>query len=158
MTQKPFNPENLITRKLGSRGIIITRTPVTRRCAGENSRTRILHLKPLSLTKINKLINQNSHSHTNQNNNIWALTRAQTPRVYRKVQSKLSKIKGEDNLDRITTKDNSAKKRKKDVTVMPRQSKSQQEKCKLRTAPEPEIAGAQLCTPKNILRLIVTVN
>ena len=113
MTQKPFNPENLITRKLGSRGIIITRTPVTRRCAGENSRTRILHLKPLSLTKINKLINQNSHSHTNQNNNIWALTRAQTPRVYRKVQSKLSKIKGEDNLDRITTKDNSAKKKKK---------------------------------------------
>ena len=42
---------------------------------------------------------------------------------------------------------------------MPRQSKSQQEKCKLKTAPEPEIAGAQLFTPtKYLTRLIATVN
>ena len=47
----------------------------------------------------------------------------------------------------------------KGVTVMPRQSKSQQEKCKLKTAPEPEIAGAQLFTPtKYLIRLIATVN
>ena len=75
------------------------------------------------------------------------------------MQSKLSKIKGEDNLDRITTKDNSAKKRKKDVTVMPRQSKPRQRKCKLETAPEPEIAGAQLITSTEYLRLkIVTAS
>ena len=54
-------------------------------------------------------------------------------------------------MDRITTKDNSAKKRKKDVTVMPRQSKPRQRKCKMETAPEPEIAGAQLITSKEYL-------
>ena len=73
---------------------------------------------------------------------------AQIPRVqYRKVQSKMSKIKGDGQHERITTMDTSDK----DVTVMPRQSKSQQEKCKLKTAPEPEIAGAQLFTPTKYL-------
>ena len=54
-------------------------------------------------------------------------------------------------MNRITTMDTSAKKKKKDVTVMPRQSKPRQRKCKLETAPEPEIAGAQLITSTEYL-------
>jgi len=131
-----------------SRRILIIRTPVTRKCAGENSHTRLLHLEPLSLAKINKLINQYSrhskYSHQSKYiiykfivtcyNNICG------PRPRECSIGKcsqffffffLTNIKG-DWTTWTESQPLTPLLKLNDVTVMPRQSKPRQRRCKLK--------------------------